>query len=460
MYITLIYTDCRAKTSGDYAFAGEVAYALQQFFYSMNIDNQCVLSSSEGGKDCFKRLYGTTSPALLNIHGMPIQVVVLKDFVKSTDVQRVNNYVEVAACERAPVNLVRKIVNPLSTKILHIALPHYDIGAFCFNVNAINARIPPVYSVQYNYEAIGFGPGRIGIPLYKGPFEPLHHDSYANITKRPYGFVYFAGVAGEDAVKFVYDYLKITRYLTVNCQNYVFVGNCDRSFQAAKDYAIALEKKMAIYHLKEKKVYFCEYKKDKNMLDVSASPLSTVTSYAVCDVNIVLLASVPYEQMRALMKNAITLIGTTGVSSEIESVSFGKISLYQFLEHNEIFIQSYQNAVLSNVTEPQKAQNAHRFFQLHTWKKKMGLNEMKEMATLVNDPVFSTDLLKQNEELIKRSTRDVAYMLCMGLNVPKISNTSTLFPSSTNNSRNSAVGDNSTIRGASRGKKHNRSASI
>lgn len=413
MSVTVIYSDCKAKASGDYSAAAEVAYALQNYYYKIGEDMHCILASSPDGVKKFESLYGSHDGlSHLDIHGMPFEVVKLNEFAYDQRKKDVSQYIEVAYCDPAPLDQVAKIVNPLSTKVLMVGLPHYPIGW----TDELKSRFPQSCANGLAHAVTtGFGPDRIGVPLYQGPFEPIKHENYAGITKKPYGFAYFKG-GWEKSDATIKDYLAISTQLQTPYQHFVFVGDCKLNLDAIKKFAIHSFKKIEVCDLSTQTIYNIAFNRNSSHLDISKHPLSPDYDVSNQDdetIHICLLEKVPNAQMRSLLKYAQPFICTEGINTPIEAMSFGKIPFIQHMFNNKNFYPLYKKAFLDDcqISSPSLYREMSDMLKLCIRKKPMNSFERMYLKRLLDDPKLAQRYMETNLQLTMKAPNPAERMV-------------------------------------------------
>lgn len=425
MSLTLIYSDCISKSAGDYSAAAEIAYDLQNYYYRINEKSQCILASSPGGVNKFKSLYGSGDGlSQLKIHGMPFEVVKLNEFIEDQRIKNVDRYMEVAICEPPPIEQVAKIVDPLSTKVLVVGLPHYPLKA-CKKFVA--KRFPQSYANKLAHTvATGFGKNRIGLPIYKDSFEPLIHKNYAGITRKHYGFAYYKGGLQHGSKSTIIDYLKIAISLTTPYENFVFVGDCQLNFEAINEFAISSRKSIEVIDQSTKQIYKIVNKSGENFdsLDITNVPMPSdyeVRSFSKDTIRICLVDKVQNEQMHSLLKFSQPLICSEGVNTPIEAIAFKKIPFMHYTDNNEGLYTRYHKAVLKACPSSLR-DRMESFLSLCVRHSSLSDDDTSRLISFLSDKNLMKAYLKINAELI--NSADPAQRIVEQLQQPGTINSS------------------------------------
>lgn len=413
MRTTLIYTDCVANSAGDYSAAGEIAYALQSYYSRINdFDNEIILASSPKGVAKFDMLYGNKNAiSTAMIHGKSFPFTSLNDYAANCT-KKVDQYIEVGVCKLPDIKLVATIVDPLSTKIMSVGLPHYTEN---FDVAALN-RFPQSSANKLTHAVhLGLGTDHIGIPFSQGPFEPLCHDVYQDLTKAPYGFAYLK----SNILNFSFiikDYLSVATNLTQPYQNFILVGNDKSNINSIKKFVLAEQKTVEVYEAKKSK--FLRFKPLGNRQGIVKEHIDQFSNrenekeiIRICS-----LKHVPHEQMRSLMKNALPLVGVEGVNSSFEAIQLGKIPFVQSLDHDQLFFDTYQETIKKLIPNKHK-QALSQFFEYYLRKEKLTKFSKEALKYLINDSNFC-EALSQAQIQLCNQLPDTGLVMAQKLNQP------------------------------------------
>lgn len=406
MTVTLIHGNCKAKAAGDFTAAAEIAYCVQSYFHKIGDDTQCILTSSKEGVKKFQSLYGNSdglSP--LNIHGVPFEVVDIHEFANSDRKKEVKNFLEVGFCEPPPVEDLAKIVNPLSTKVIVVGLPHYPMND-CEMY--LTKRFPQSFANGLAHKVVtGFGDDRVGMPVYQGPVESLQHVDYCGVTLKPYGFAYFKGGMKQNETSTMLDYLKVSTSLDNPYENFVLIGNCNLNLQAIKDFAMnTSQKPIQVYDQSSKTIYniIPQHGIDTDSFDIQSSPMPK--NFQVNDnapdgiIRICLLDHVPTEKMRPLLKGAQPFFCSEGIHTPIEGMAFGKIPFIHYMENNEGLYPMHRKAVLDACSPHCQVSIEHMLDYCLRKGYLMSSFDRNRLKLLLEDPVVVHEYIKTNLALI------------------------------------------------------------
>lgn len=364
MKITLIHVDCLAAekgASGDFSSAGELAYAIRGFF---NSENRCVLTSNTQGIAVLKRLYGNSSSDELEIYDLKILIIdhnKVKAFLENHECER---FVMVG-CKPLDENTVKGIISS-SAQLISVVTANISRELMLQTLEQYSSDQTFLDRCQFFYT--GLGKDREGVLTYKGPFAELDHAEYLDVTRQPYGCMYFPAV--DEAASFICDYLTVaTRSFKSN--NYVIIGNFEKALEGVELFANAQEEKIIV-----------------NIPEQKSSVVYNEKSTSASSKQVVLKSRVSHKQMRSLYHFAIPFVATAGVSSQIETMAFGKASFYLSLQSNLTFTNAYLD-------------DRDDDFRQLTWAEPLSKDTTDNIVKNLSDAKWCEQVIAQNKKLVE-----------------------------------------------------------
>ncbi|GEM_PF-4278569 len=367
---TVIAVVCQGG-SGCHVAAANFAYFAKPFSKA----DRCMVVSNDAGVANLKKLFGVKDqPDQLQVYDRTVHVASLESLDSETEVLE---YVQVI-CGDVPIQA--EMVS--SAKRLYLGLCHQPIH--------------PIFGIN-----LGYGEGRKGVTVYQGPTLPLAsvaasfgYQQFKDALQKPFGLVYFTAntLREEDqaeteskdkqrakinpsiAPDFIKDYLKIAEHFKVKAASYIIVGDIEYALKGIKGYTQSSTIKI----------------KTINLFDLDqGQQFHYENGNETGSVDIFLTASFPHSSLRTLMQGAMTFVGMTGVQSMIEATGFGKISLFQYLKHNQEFSQSYY-----------KEMKDCKGMEQLCWKQRMESECIQQVITNLNDDVWRSKASAENARLV------------------------------------------------------------
>lgn len=416
--LTIVYTDCAHTSFGDYGAAAEVMYALQAYCNKNNINNTCILTSSEKGVSVYKRLFKADAKSnYISVYDQTFEVMELAHFAVDPRMMQQPIYVEIGNCKSAPLELITSMADNLRI-IMFLALPLYPVDLHKQHIPLFYGTVPNIESKLVRH-CLGFGPERLGFPVQSGFIQPLEDNSFKGITAQKYGLARFAYVKHEkkEMESFLTGYLLTSHYI-YNCRHYIIVGQSDAiMIKALENFQRSLKKPFHIYlqnvTQNNDKYFYSDRSGQSTTKPVETYP--NVNDVQDDAIYVWCIDFMPRELLRSLISSAIPYVATTGLLSYLEAIALNKISLYQYLDINETFINDYL-AALSKILSKDSFQLAN----LLICKKASNDGYDKQFKTLLQ---LMTD--KNSEELIEahnillQNPDKVIYPLAKLLNLSK-----------------------------------------
>jgi len=348
---TIFYADCAHGSFGDYGAAAEVLYAYNNYCSKHKLDNVCILTSSKSGVDIYKRLFESDKKAdSILVYDQRFELIELATFAKDNRIAQHPNYIEVGNCKSPPIELLIEM-SPQLRKIMFISLPLYPVARHKQDVAYYYGSIPS-FAGKLSRHCLGFGPERLGFPVQSGFIKPINPIDFKNIPTGKYGFARFASVYNNSRhpttfeqnnhIGFLKGYLLLSNKL-YGCRNFVIIcKDTELVMKALEGIQATLKSPFHVYMrttgVEDQYAYASAdgkvTKKNINECPTIREANDNALYFWVTDM-------LPREQLRSLIKDAIPFVATTGLMSYLEALVLNKISLYQYIDVNEFFIEDF-----------------------------------------------------------------------------------------------------------------------